>query len=226
MPWRPCRAAPASLLAPQAPAKLKETWAKVEFVFQPHRGGSSGGSTSKAADGKSDAKSGAGMGGSSSGGSGAGASANSSSSGGEVCTVKMVEEDFEALEDNQVLVQARIAVPPYRRPAIPLYRYGSLMDCIGCCLLLPSPIRTQITPTPIAYHLTAPAYLHPRLQGMMANRFMSTFRDDILAWNRRLNGVADVVQLMAEIQRSWACEREWVEGKKGQRREQQRRGLP
>jgi dynein heavy chain len=44
---------------------------------------------------------------------------------------------------------------------------------------------------------------------MMANHFMATFRDDILSWNRRLNGVADVVQLMAEIQRSWACERSW-----------------
>lgn len=41
---------------------------------------------------------------------------------------------------------------------------------------------------------------------MLANRFMATFRDDITSWNRKLNAVADVVQLLAEIQRSWACE--------------------
>lgn len=41
---------------------------------------------------------------------------------------------------------------------------------------------------------------------MMASRFVATFRDDVLAWNKKLNAVADVVQLMAEIQRSWACE--------------------
>lgn len=59
----------------QALARLKETWTKVEFVFQPHHGsGSSGGSGGK----------------------------------GEVCTVKMEEQDFEALEDNQVLVQVRM----------------------------------------------------------------------------------------------------------------------
>ncbi|EFN60095.1 hypothetical protein CHLNCDRAFT_133411 [Chlorella variabilis] len=82
-------------------AKLQDTWSKVCFVFQPHRGSS------------------------------------------EVSTVKMAEDDFAALEDNQVL-------------------------------------------------------------GMMASRFVATFRDDVLAWNKKLNAVADVVQLMAEIQRSWA----------------------
>lgn len=40
----------------------------------------------------------------------------------------------------------------------------------------------------------------------MANRYMNTFREPILEWNHKLNAVADVVQLMAEIQRSWLCE--------------------
>lgn len=57
----------------------------------------------------------------------------------------MAEEDFEALEDNQVLVQ-----------------------------------------------------------GMMANRYMNTFRDEILGWNKKLMNVADVNQIMSEIQRTWA----------------------
>ncbi|KAI3429649.1 hypothetical protein D9Q98_005734 [Chlorella vulgaris] len=83
--------------------KLQETWARVAFAFQPHRGSS------------------------------------------EVSTVKMEEDDFAALEDNQVLVQ-----------------------------------------------------------GMMASRFVAAFRDEVQAWNKKLNAVADVVQLMAEIQRSWA----------------------
>lgn len=43
----------------------------------------------------------------------------------------------------------------------------------------------------------------------MANRYMSTFRDDILRWNKNLMAVADVQQLMAEIQRSWACKWAW-----------------
>eukprot|EP00877_Chromochloris_zofingiensis_P015255 jgi/Chrzof1/9984/Cz04g22250.t1 len=63
----------------------------------------------------------------------------------DVYTVKMAEEDFEMLEDNQVLVQ-----------------------------------------------------------GMMANRYMNTFRDSILSWNKKLMAVADVVQILVEIQRTWA----------------------
>ena len=63
----------------------------------------------------------------------------------DVNTIKMVEEDFEALEDNQVLVQ-----------------------------------------------------------GMMANRYMATFKEPILGWNKKLMNVADVVQIMGEIQRTWA----------------------
>ncbi|KAK9817742.1 hypothetical protein WJX72_001478 [[Myrmecia] bisecta] len=65
--------------------------------------------------------------------------------GSDINTVKMAEEDFEALEDNQVLVQ-----------------------------------------------------------GMMANRYMNTFRDDILGWNKKLMNVSDVNQIMSEIQRTWA----------------------
>lgn len=63
----------------------------------------------------------------------------------DVHMVKMKEEDFEALEENQVLVQ-----------------------------------------------------------GMMANRYMNTFRDAILGWNAKLMNVYDVNQLLTEIQRSWS----------------------
>ncbi|MEW5298846.1 MAG: hypothetical protein WDW36_001923 [Sanguina aurantia] len=62
-----------------------------------------------------------------------------------VHTTKMADEDFEALEDNQVQVQ-----------------------------------------------------------GMMANRYMATFKDEILSWNRQLMNVADVNQVLSEIQRTWA----------------------
>ena len=62
-----------------------------------------------------------------------------------VYTVKLGEEDFEALEDNQVVVQ-----------------------------------------------------------GMMANRYMKTFEEPILGWNKKLMMVADVNQILSEIQRTWA----------------------
>lgn len=42
------------------------------------------------------------------------------------------------------------------------------------------------------------------VQGMMANRYMATFRDAVIGWNRKLMAVADVVSLLAEIQRTWA----------------------
>lgn len=42
------------------------------------------------------------------------------------------------------------------------------------------------------------------LQGMMANRYMNTFRDEILGWNKKLMNVADVNQIITEIQRTWA----------------------
>ena len=38
----------------------------------------------------------------------------------------------------------------------------------------------------------------------MANRYMDTFRDDILSWNKKLMNVADVNELMTKIQRTWA----------------------
>ena len=63
----------------------------------------------------------------------------------DVHTVKLAEEDFEMLEDNQVLVQ-----------------------------------------------------------GMMANRYMKTFEEAITTWNKKLMMVADVNQIMSEIQRTWA----------------------
>jgi dynein heavy chain len=63
----------------------------------------------------------------------------------DVNTIKIGEEDFEALEDNQVLVQ-----------------------------------------------------------GMMANRYMKTFETEILGWNKKLMALADVNQIMSEIQRTWA----------------------
>ena len=42
------------------------------------------------------------------------------------------------------------------------------------------------------------------VQGMMANRYMATFRDAVLGWNSKLMSVADVVVLLGEIQRTWA----------------------
>jgi hypothetical protein len=43
------------------------------------------------------------------------------------------------------------------------------------------------------------------IQGMMANRYMDTFRDPILGWNKKLMAVADVVGIVAEIQVSAAA---------------------
>jgi dynein heavy chain len=42
------------------------------------------------------------------------------------------------------------------------------------------------------------------IQGMMANRYMDTFRDSILSWNKKLMAVADVVAIVGEIQVSTA----------------------
>lgn len=42
------------------------------------------------------------------------------------------------------------------------------------------------------------------VQGMMANRYMKTFEEPILTWNKKLNTVADVNQILTEIQRTWA----------------------
>jgi dynein heavy chain len=42
------------------------------------------------------------------------------------------------------------------------------------------------------------------VQGMMANRYMKTFEEPILSWNKKLMMVADVNQILSEIQRTWA----------------------
>jgi dynein heavy chain len=42
------------------------------------------------------------------------------------------------------------------------------------------------------------------VQGMMANRYMNTFRDLVVGWNKKLMAVADVVAILTEIQRTWA----------------------
>jgi dynein heavy chain len=39
---------------------------------------------------------------------------------------------------------------------------------------------------------------------MMANRYMNTFKDEILGWNKKLMNVADVNQITIEIQRTWS----------------------
>ena len=54
------------------------------------------------------------------------------------------------------------------------------------------------------YHRTPAIAMCHLLQGMMANRYMDTFRDDILGWNKKLMNVADVNELMTKIQRTWA----------------------
>jgi dynein heavy chain len=43
-----------------------------------------------------------------------------------------------------------------------------------------------------------------QVQGMIANRYMNTFKDEILSWQKKLNDVSDVNQIMSEIQRTWA----------------------
>jgi len=42
------------------------------------------------------------------------------------------------------------------------------------------------------------------VQGMMANRYMATFKESILGWNAKLMAVYDVNAILAEIQRSWS----------------------
>jgi hypothetical protein len=43
------------------------------------------------------------------------------------------------------------------------------------------------------------------VQGMMANKYMKTFEEPILTWNKKLNQVADVNQILSEIQRTWCA---------------------
>ncbi len=66
---------------------------------------------------------------------------------------------------------------------------------------LPAPVtnaqqRSQHDAACMDFYLT--------VQGMMANRYMNTFRDEILGWNKKLMNVADVNQIITEIQRTWA----------------------
>jgi dynein heavy chain len=61
------------------------------------------------------------------------------------------------------------------------------MVCCSCVLLLQALEDNQV-----------------QVQGMIANRYMNTFKDEILGWQRKLNDVADVNQIMSEIQKSWA----------------------
>ena len=42
------------------------------------------------------------------------------------------------------------------------------------------------------------------VQGMMANRYMKTFEERIVSWNKKLGMVYDVTQTLNEIQRQWA----------------------
>jgi dynein heavy chain len=61
------------------------------------------------------------------------------------------------------------------------------------------------------------------VQGMMANRYMDTFREAITGWNKKLMAVADVVQLLTEIQRTWAYLESLFIGSEEVKREVRRR---
>ncbi len=43
-----------------------------------------------------------------------------------------------------------------------------------------------------------------QVQNMMGSRYLSTFEKEVTTWQKNLSSVADVVQIMAEIQRTWA----------------------
>ena len=43
-----------------------------------------------------------------------------------------------------------------------------------------------------------------QVQNMMGSRYLSTFEKQVTSWQKNLSSVADVVQIMAEIQRTWA----------------------
>lgn len=130
----------------------------------------------------------------------------------QVSTVKMSEDDFAALEDSQVVVQARLCcLQSGGATALSTRRARCQID--GCM----TPARQcklrrlfslSARPQPAGPNLLPPP------QGLVANRYMNTFREPILDWNRKLNAVADVVQLMSEIQRSWLCEppAAWIDG--------------
>ncbi len=108
----------------------------------------------------------------------------------QVFTVKLAEEDFEAMEDNQVRRPfSRLRASAWHSRHQPRGR--------------PRPQQNLAAP---AQHISPSPFpsLQVLVQGMMANRYMNTFRDDILGWNKKLMNVADVNQIMTEIQRTWA----------------------
>ena len=43
-----------------------------------------------------------------------------------------------------------------------------------------------------------------QIQNMMDSRYLSTFEAEVTLWQKTLSGVADVVSIMNEIQRTWA----------------------
>ena len=43
-----------------------------------------------------------------------------------------------------------------------------------------------------------------QVQNMMGSRYLSTFEEEVTGWQSKLSGVADVVTIMNEIQRTWA----------------------
>jgi dynein heavy chain len=43
-----------------------------------------------------------------------------------------------------------------------------------------------------------------QVQNMMGSRYLATFEKQVTTWQKNLSSVADVVQIMAEIQRTWA----------------------
>jgi hypothetical protein len=171
-------------------ARLEDTWSRVAFQFQQHKGT-------------------------------------------RVSTIKMAEEDFEVTGlrcwlgcwqgTPRSLRGWPAGVPCLWRGARPLVlplgeaSAGDLRSSGSSCLLAvprPLPPLPLATPHPKA-HTPVPPPAPPQppqalednqvlVQGMMANRYMATFRDAILGWNRKLMAVADVNQTMLEIQRTWA----------------------
>ena len=43
-----------------------------------------------------------------------------------------------------------------------------------------------------------------QVQNMMGSRYLKTFEKQVMSWQKNLSSVSDVVQIMAEIQRTWA----------------------
>lgn len=109
----------------------------------------------------------------------------------DVFTVKLAEEDFEVgLEQGQLQPTALL----YGPPDVAGLAFALQAKCVCSaehrlsengfgCLCLQMLEDNQVL-----------------IQGMMANRYMDTFRDSILSWNKKLMAVADVVAIAGEIQ--------------------------